>query len=164
MKRKVYVTARERRADQIKGFLACPIANVLLWVIWPVIYSQALTQVAATDRSSFPPVQALSVALPWLVNGSVLALAFVFRPQFGIGYVAFIAVAIMAASVLNCLFVAACFVAVTLWGNSINLPMLEVFAILTLGGLCVLGLAALILVRIWRSSHKKSEETGETKD
>ena len=32
MKRKVYVTARERRADQIKGFLACPIANVLLYV------------------------------------------------------------------------------------------------------------------------------------
>ena len=110
MKRKVYVTARERRADQIKGFLACPIANVLLWVIWPVIYSQALTQVAATDRSSFPPVQALSVALPWLVNGSVLALAFIFRPQFGIGYVAFIAVAITAVTALSFLFVVACFV------------------------------------------------------
>jgi hypothetical protein len=142
MKRKVYVTARERRADQIKGFLACPIANVLLWVIWPVIYSLALTQGATTDWSSFALVQALNLALPWLVNGCVLVLAFVFRPQFAIGYVAFIAVAITAATALSCLFVAACFVSIMLSGNSINPPVLEVFAILVLGGLCGLGLAA----------------------
>ena len=71
----------------------------------------------------------------------------------------------MAVSALNFLFVAACFVSMTLWAIGINPSWPGVFAIVILGGLCGLGLAALILVRIWRSSHENtSHETGETKD
>ncbi len=110
MKRKVYVTARERKADRIKGFCAFPIVNVLLWIIAQMIDSLLPTQAATTDLPSFMPVELLFFALPWLVNGTVLALAFLFRPEFGVGYIAFVAVAITVAVALSVLFVAACFV------------------------------------------------------
>ena len=110
MKRKVYVTARERKVDRMIGFCAFPIVNVLLWIIAPMFYPQLPTQAATTDLPRFMPVDLLFMALPWLVNGTVLALAFLFRPEFGVGYIAFVAVAITVVVVLSILFVAACFV------------------------------------------------------
>ncbi len=164
MKRKVYVTARERKADQLKGFLAFPIVNVPLWIILQFIFSQMSTHRATTDLSSFALVRDLILALPWLINGSVLALAFVFRPQFGVGYVAFIAIAVTVSMALSVLFVAACFVSI-LSAIVIGPLALGVFAILMLGGLYGLGLAVVTLVRSWQSSDENtSHETGESKD
>ena len=83
MKRKVYTTRRERMTDQILGFLAFPLVNVPLWIIVWVI-SQMINS----------PLIFLISVLPWLVNGIVIVLAFLLRPQFGVGYMAFIAVAV----------------------------------------------------------------------
>ncbi len=160
MKRKVYVTARERKADQITGFWAFPIVNVPLWIISQLIYSQLPTLAATTDRSSFELVYVLIVALPWLVNGSVLALAFLFRPQLGVGYIAFITIAIMAFTALSFLFVAACFVSIL---SAIVLGPLAygLFAILMVGGLYGLGLAALSLFRSWQASHENTSHKAD---
>ncbi|HLA08462.1 MAG TPA: hypothetical protein VJ022_13520, partial [Anaerolineales bacterium] len=120
MKRKFYATSRERKADQIKGFLAFPLVNVplgiILWMILQMIdwmrYSQRIDSQELTWVSDLPwlVIRELVSTLPWLVNGIVLVLAFLFRPEFGVGYVAFIAIAITASTALSVLFVAACFV------------------------------------------------------
>jgi len=138
MKRKVYTTTRERKADQIKGFWACPIVNVPLWLI---------SQTMAT------------APLPWLVNGVVLALAFVFRPQFGVGYVAFIAIATAVVTVFGVVFVAACFVSLLSAAVIGNLAI-ALFAVLMLGGLYYLALFARSLFRAWQSSHENTSHEG----
>ncbi len=159
MKRKVYATSRERKADQIKGFWAFPIVNVPLWIISQMMYSQLPTRVATTDLSSFAPVRALISALPWLVNGIVLVLSFLFRPQFGVGYVAFIAIAITAVTALSVLFVAACFVSILSAAVIGNLAI-GLFAVLMLGGLYYLSLFARSLFRSWQSSHENTSHEG----
>jgi hypothetical protein len=109
MKRKVYTTERERKTDQIIGFAAFPLVNAALWFVM--------------DRLLVDRVWANVSLLPWIVNGLVLTLAFLFRPQMGIGYVACIGlVCIPIVPGLVC--VAACFVAVAVkepWGPVIGL-------------------------------------------
>ena len=159
MKRKVYATSRERKADQIKGFWSFPIVNVPLWIISQMIYSQLPTQAATTDVSSFAQVRALVTALPWLVNGIVLGLAFLFRPQFGVGYLTFIAIAITMVTALSVIFVAACFVSI-LSAAVIGQLAVGLFAVLMLGGLYYLGLFARSLFRSWQSSHENTSHEG----
>ncbi len=155
MKRKIYVTARERKADQLKGFLVFPIVNIPLWIIVQFIFSQMSTQGTTKDLSSFALVRDLILALPWLVNGVVLVLALVFRPQFGVGYIAFIAIAITVSTALSVLFVAACFVSI-LSALFIGPLALGVFTILMLISLYIVGRAALNLVRRWLSSDENT--------
>lgn len=76
-------------ADQLIGFCACPIVNLVLWII--------------TQRND-------SWALPWIGNVIVLALAFFLRPDFGVGYVAFICLTFTLLTVAAVCIVAACFV------------------------------------------------------
>ena len=106
MIRKVYTTRRERMIDRIIGFLAFPLVNaplgIILWII---------PQTTMLSRSSNPGLLLMFIStLPWLVNGIVIVLAFLLRPQLGIGYIAFIAIALTLVGVLSVVFVAACFV------------------------------------------------------
>jgi len=139
MKRKDYVTARERMAYQIIGFWTFPLVNVplgiILWMISQRIDSQLPT---------------LVLALPWLVNGIVLALAFLLRPEFGVGYIAFIGVAVTVVTALSVLFVAACFVSI-LSAAVIGPLAIGLFVVLMLGGLYGLAVFAIHVFRSWRS-------------
>ena len=123
-----------RMDDQIIGFLAFPLVNVPLWII-----SQRVD----------------SSALPWLVNGIVLALAFLFRPQFGVGYIAFIGIAITVVTVLSVLFVAACFVSI-LSAAVIGPLAIALFVFLMSGGLYGLAVIVGYLIKIWQSSYKNN--------
>ena len=123
-----------RMDDQIIGFLAFPLVNVPLWII-----SQRID----------------SSALPWLVNGIVLALAFLFRPQFGVGYIAFIGIAITVVTVLSVLFVAACFVSI-LSAAVIGPLAIALFVFLMSGGLYGLAVIVGYLIKIWQSSYKNN--------
>jgi len=123
-----------RMDDQIIGFLAFPLVNVPLWII-----SQRID----------------SSALPWIVNGIVLALAFLFRPQFGVGYIAFIGIAITVVTVLSVLFVAACFVSI-LSAALIGPLAIALFVFLMSGGLYGLAVIVGYLIKIWQSSYKNN--------
>jgi len=141
MKRKVYATRRERMTDQIIGFLAFPLVNVPLGIIFWMI-SQRIDS----------PLPTLVSALPWLVNGIVLVLAALLRPELAMGYVAFIAIAITASTALSVLFVAACFVVIPLAlviGDLAN----WVFVLLMLVGLYGLAVFAIRVFWDWWSSH-----------
>jgi len=134
MKRKDYATGRQRMDEQILGFLAFPLVNVPLWFI-----SQAV------DSST----------LPWLVNGIVLVLAFLFRPQFGVGYVAFIGIALTVVTGLSIVFVAACFV--SLLSVAVIGPLaIVLFVLLMAAGLFGLAVIASYLIKIWQSSLKNN--------
>ena len=76
MKRQVYTTARERRTDQIVGFIAFPIVNFTLWYVIDRLLVSAIAP------------RSIVLLLPWIVNGAVLGMAFLFRPQMGVGYIA----------------------------------------------------------------------------
>ena len=141
MKRKVYATRRERMTDQIIGFLAFPLVNVPLGIIFWMISQRIDSQLPT-----------LVSALPWLVNGIVLVLAALLRPELAMGYVAFIAIAITASTALSVLFVAACFVVIPLAlviGDLAN----WVFVLLMLVGLYGLAVFAIRVFWDWWSSH-----------
>ena len=147
---KIYTTRGERMTDQIIGFLAFPLVNILLWIIVRVI-SQTVNS---------PPLIILASVLPWLVNAIVIILAFLLRPQFGVGYMAFIAVALTVVAILSISFVAACFVTFTV---VLSFPAIgdegaiSLFIFLIAAGIAVgllgLGLAAIYIFWRWRSSH-----------
>jgi len=124
----------KRMDDQIIGFLAFPLLNILLWIL-----SQRID----------------SSALPWIVNGIVLALAFLFRPQFGVGYIAFIGIAIIVVTVLSIVFVAACFVSI-LSATVIGPLAIGLFIFLMSAGLYGLAIIVGYLIKIWQSSSKNN--------
>jgi hypothetical protein len=150
MKRKVYATKRERMIDRIIGFVAFPLVNVPLWIILWVISQRIGSQLIL-----------LVSALPWLVNGIVIVLAFLLRPEFGLGYIAFIGVALTVVAILSVSFVAACFVtfvAVASFRDMGDQAIISLFVFLmaagTAAGLLALGLLfAIHVLRSWRSSH-----------
>ena len=146
MKRKVYAGGRERRTDQILGFLAFPLVNVPLGLV--------LWSVSQTRDSS---LLTLAWALPWLINGILLFGAFLLRPEFGVGYIAFVGIVLIVATALSFLFVAACFVSVVAsiaLGDMANV----LFFILLLAGLYGLGVFAVDAFRNWWSSHEDNPQ------
>ena len=148
MKRKIYTTRREQMTDQILGFLAFPLVNVPLGIIFWVI------QIWIDS-----PSRAFLVgALPWLVNGVLLILALRLRPWIAVGYLAFIGAALTVVTALSIMFVAACFVT---YISILSFPGIGdqaglVFIVLMAVGLVVLGgIAIAILIYVfqkWRSS------------
>ena len=144
MKRKVYNTRRERMTDQVIGFLAFPLLNVPLGIIFSMI----------SQRNDSQSLMLVS-ALPWLINALVLVLAALLRPELAMGYIGFIAIALTATSALSVLFVAACFVtfiSVPILGELANL----LFVLLMLGGLYGLTVFAIRVFRDWWSSRKNT--------
>ena len=151
MKRKVYASRRERKIDQIIGFLSFPLVNVplgaILWII---------SETTIFSRTSNPSLLLMVIsALPWLVNGIVLVLAFRFRLEFGVGYIAFIAIAITATAALSVLFVAACFVIIPLYRVIGDLAIL-VFVFLIAAGLLGLIVFAIYAFGRWWLSHENT--------
>jgi hypothetical protein len=136
VKRKDDATGRQRMDDQIIGFLAFPLVNVPLFII-----SQKLE----------------SWALPWLVNIMVLVLAYLFRPEFGAGYMAFMAIAIAVLIALSVVFVAACFVSI--WSAEVIGELAIALFVLLMGvGLYGVGVFALHVFRSWQSSYKNNSQ------
>lgn len=144
MKRKVYATRRGRMRDQILGFLAFPLLNIPLGIM-----------LGALKQRIDPSWLMLIAALPWLVNGSLLVLAFLLRPAFAIGYIAFIGSAVAAVIALSVVVVAACFVTIPLllvvgdFGN-------WVFILLVAVGLFGLAVWTVDLFTNWWSSSKNN--------
>jgi hypothetical protein len=98
--------------------------------------------------------------LSWLVNGIVIVLAFLLRPQFGVGYMAFLAVALAVVAILSVSFVAACFVTLVAAASFRDMgdqAIISLFVFLMGAGIAIgllgLGLAAIYVFRSWRSSH-----------
>ena len=148
MKRNVSATRRERMIYHIIGFLAFPLVNVPLWIILWMI-SQRI------DSQSQSQLLTLVLALPWLVNGIVIVLAFLLRPEFAIGYIAFIGASIALVIALGILVVAACFVIIPLApiiGDLAN----WVFLLLIVVGLFGLVVWAIDLIANWWSSSKNN--------
>ena len=142
MKRKVYATRRERMIDQILGFVALPLVNVPLGIILWLIMSEV-------DPQWVTPL----LLLPWLVNGIILVLAFLWRPEFAVGYITFIGVAVALAVGLSAVVVAACFVIIPLYliiGDQVN----WVFVILIGIGLFGIIMVTISLFKNWLSSPK----------
>jgi EamA domain-containing membrane protein RarD len=146
MKRKVYATRRERMIDQILGFLVFPLVNVSLGItLW--IISQMISSLWWFELSS---------VLPWLVNGIIIVLALLWRPEFAMGYIAFFGVAVTVVTLLGVLFLAACFVTIfsaTVVGDQ---QAKALFVILILGGLVGLGALAIYGFLYWVRSSKNN--------
>lgn len=146
MKRKVYPTRRERMIDELIGFLAFPLVNVPLGIMLGAIKHRI-------DSS----LLMLVAALPWLVNGGLLVLAFLLRPAFAIGYIAFIGAVVASVIALSVVVVAACFVTIPLFlviGDLGNC----VFILLVLVGLFRLVVWAMDLFTNWWSSDKRNSQ------
>ena len=141
MKRKVYTTRRERMIDRIIGFLAFPLLNAPLGIIlWITLQTTTLS------RMSNPMLlRVLVSALPWIVNGLVLVLAFLLRAEFGYGYIAFIFGAVAVATVVGVVFVAACFAIipfVPVLGDQTGWAFVLLFGFFLVLGMLALGLVA----------------------
>lgn len=98
-------TAQERKDERQFGFFACLGVNAAILVARQLLAN-------ATTGSPSPALSNTEIfllALPWIINVGILALALTFRPQFAIGYLAFFAALIISISVLGVTFLAACF-------------------------------------------------------
>jgi hypothetical protein len=99
----------------------------------------------------------LVLALPWLVNGIVIVLAFLLRSEFAIGYITFIGATVALVIALGTVVVAACFVIIPLApviGDLAN----WVFLLLIVVGLFVLVVWAIDLITNWWSSSKNNSQ------
>lgn len=113
MKRKVYANSHERRQDQAIGFWVFPVVNYVLWANTTWLWERAREAFSGSpDRDLADLVIAL---LPWAINGLILALALIFRPQMAVGYIAFIGAAVGGGFILRILVVGACFVSLPFW-------------------------------------------------
>jgi hypothetical protein len=153
MKRKIYTTARERRIDQLIGFVARPLINAALAIA--AFSLQALIGTVASRVPYFESVPLYSMIcilqLPWIVNGVVIIMAFFFRPYVGIGYPAFISVIVCAETVLGILLQYACFGIILLaWLFALLKSLLaQPLSALPPATLCSSGIVFLALVTSW---------------
>jgi hypothetical protein len=132
---------------QVIGFVAFPLVNIplgiILWIL-PQTISSSLWL-------------GLVLALPWLVNGIIIVLAFLLHPEFAIGYIAFVGVVVALVIALSVVFVAACFVIIPLApviGDLAN----WVFIFLIAAGLLGLVVLAIYLFTNWWSSYKNNSQ------
>jgi hypothetical protein len=157
MKRKVYTTARERKIDQIIGFVACPLLNVpLLAANWLMPLAGDALHVPTQAAQVF---QVCASLLPWIVNGLVLVLAFLFRPHIGIGYMAAIGMTVCALAIMGILFLTACFGIIgALALKSVQSPLAVPLAwLVTMGlplGALLLFVMGTLAIVIWWVRHK----------
>jgi hypothetical protein len=107
MKRKVYTTSRERRIDQLIGFAAFPLVNAVIFAAnWLLAWAADALHAPTQEVQTF---QVCISLLPWIVNGLVLVLIFLFRPYMGIGYIACMGITLCVPVALCGLFVWACY-------------------------------------------------------
>jgi hypothetical protein len=153
MRRKVYATERERKSDQLTGVIAFPLVNGVL-----VLIVVALRRWAAASRGSFDhdPAAIGILLLPWAVNGFILALSFLFRPQIGVGYIASIAVIVGAVAVLGLVFLGAC--AVSSPGWLLGPVGIVLFFIALVWGLIIVGQRASDAFMNWWAPAPEGKE------
>ena len=149
MRRKVYTTDRERKGDQAIGFVAFPIVNVALWIVTNRMLTHAVT---TFPRLSYGQAQTGILLIPWLVNGLVIVLAFLFRPEIGKGYVVWIGMIFCLYIAPSTVFIAACFTAAAV-ASALSLGPV-IFGVIFLGlivGAIWLGWQVLAwVIRRWR--------------
>jgi len=157
MKRKIYTTARERKIDQLIGFVACLLLNVLLLAAnWLMPLAGGALHVPIQAAQVF---QVCASLLPWIVNGLVLGLAFLFRHHIAIGYIAAIGMTFCAIAMIGILFLTACFgITGAIALKSVQSPLAAPLAWLVtvglpLGALLLFVLGVLAIV-IWWVQHK----------
>ena len=101
MNRKKYQSKKEERIDQLLGL---GIFFMLLLFTAFVIYMTS--KVPAYDNLRDTRI------LPWLINGVFLILAFIFRPQMAVGYLAGFCLIVGGLIILAGAFLASCVVAI----------------------------------------------------
>jgi hypothetical protein len=111
MKRKEYRSISERKADNRAGFRSFPVVNLVLWVVYKLLQTWDTTNYSNGSGDDLF-IQILILMLPWVVNGLILVWNFVFRPEFAIGYLVFIAFALVVVFALGILFFGSCILAV----------------------------------------------------
>ena len=152
MRRKEYRDASERKQDRWIGFVAFPLINVGLLIVEFVLFV-ASYQIGIGWSSQ---AMGLLRSLPWIVNGLVLIWSLIFRPEFTVGYLAFMAFIIVVAVVVGVLFLAGCFILI---------GVAVVLSAANSGGGCPSVFVALIIpllgiflkgkhIGIWCTSHQ----------
>jgi WD40 repeat protein len=156
MKRKVYASDRERKSNQLRGAIAFPLVNVPLWLITGSLLGWAERTYGGSP--TYDSVHTPILLLPWFVNGLILTLVFLLRPQMGVGYIASIFLIIGAGIVLGGLFVVTCVLSLPAWFLGAPGPLL--FLALFLGGLYYLCRWAAAAYREWWPRPGYSTLTG----
>ena len=154
--RKQLYTAQERKAEQHLGFVTCLGVNVTLLLARYLLANPpgGAPSLAGTNAEIF------LLALPWIVNIGILAVALLLRPHFAMGYLVCFATIIIAAIVLGTLFVTACFASIVtmavlspLGEARWFLALVCVLPVVFFGGLYYLGKAFLPLFSRWWSGE-----------
>lgn len=166
MRRLSYATPRERKRDQLFGFVAFPVVNGVLYLAtsW-LLAGGATTFQGEMDDEQFRLVVLL---LPWVVNGLLLALSLVFRPQMAIGYLACLSGILILGIALGALFLLSCFAALAVGIPTSNLAedlggflTLLVFFGLMLAGVVFFGWLILHFFKDWWSSDDETPEEAQ---
>jgi hypothetical protein len=111
MKRKVYESEHDRRRDRRIGVIACPIVNGALWLLQSWLLGTAVGGLYLSTSASIALVTAIEL-IPWLVNGVVLLLALIFRPEIGIGYLGFFGGLLLLGGTFAAIVVVSCVVSI----------------------------------------------------
>jgi WD40 repeat protein len=147
MKREIYTTDQERKEDQLIGGVAFPLVNLILAMIIIQLWEGA--EKTYWGSPEYSAIRTRILLIPWFVNGVILTLAFLFRPQMGVGYIASFFVIASAGIVLGGLFVVTCAVSVPGWCLGPVGPV--VFLILFGYGLVFVARWAKATYQIWWS-------------
>jgi len=153
MKRKIYATARERRIDQLIGFVAFYLVSIAIWFV----ADRLLALATAVFHISYDGgLRTLALLIPWCAHGIVVVPALVFRPHIAIGYMVAISMTFCASVIMGALFMTYCFgfcgaavldsfhsplTGPTVWWLTIALPI---------GALLLFGAGMLVLIILWR--------------
>lgn len=153
MKRKVYASRTERKRDQVFGFWAFPLVNLVIYLI-TLVFNPA----GRAGQIKFEQATLIVQLLPWVSNALVLLLAALFRPEFARGYFGFVAVAMLLVVGLNAVALAADFVSAL----AFVVPPLGciVWIVAALFGLYQFGKFCMSLYNDW--SHEDSASAQDT--
>ena len=110
MKRRVYTSRAQRRADQVNGFWTFLLVNIGVYIVIAYINQEVRTQ-----RITLQAAGLIVNLLPWVINVIVFVLAASMRPEFAKGYIGFVVVAFFLAIGLGAIAIGADFVAAVIF-------------------------------------------------
>jgi hypothetical protein len=111
MKLKVYDSEYDRRSDRIIGIIAFPIVNGALWLLQSWLLGPGVSGRYLSVPASLALVTAIE-AFPWVVNGVLLLLALIYRPEIAIGYLGFLGGILLLGGALAAIVVVSCVVSI----------------------------------------------------
>jgi hypothetical protein len=132
------LTGRQKRNAHLAGAILFPIINLALIVVLRAVLGDPFPVYGPISREK----QDVFLGLPWLVNGGVTLLLYLFRPHAILGYIALPFVLILLAIFGSVLFVASCLAGVIATGlaSLVLGPLGGVLGIAAGGGLFLWGL------------------------